>query len=248
MLAIVPKPNNVVDFGILREFRKLASCGMVPPGSAEGHGDGWGIVVWKEGLPIYLGRQPKDAFDDPHFEKACVEGEKLKVNSPLMAHLRKASVGLKTAQNTHPFTSDEWAFAHNGTIRKLNLKYTTDSEWFFKCLMKDFADSGNIIDSIARQVEAVRQSFRYTSITFLLSNGKRTYAYRDCSRNENYYTLYYAETPSSFFVAQEKFFQSNWKELGNGKLLILEPESQPRLLEIAEPIAVQNSSKQRAKP
>jgi predicted glutamine amidotransferase len=242
MLGISPKPGNTIDFDILRSFRNLAACGKVPPGSKPRHSDGWGVVVWKEGLPIYLGREPNDAFTDPIFEGACAAGEKLNVSTPLIAHLRKASVGVKTKENTHPFTLGEWAFAHNGTIRKMNLKFTTDSEWFFKSIMHELAISGSIVGSIVQLVEFVRSAYPYTSITFLLSNGKDLYAYRDCARNEGYYTLYYAELAGAYVVAQEKFFEADWKELENGKLLIIENRKPPSVISVSEPVTIRSSS------
>ena len=95
LLGIVPAPGKVLDFSIVRSFRNLAVCGKVCEGSGQGHGDGWGIVGWKNGKPIYLGREPANAFSDPIYEDACLRGESDQLSSPLIAHLRKASVGLK---------------------------------------------------------------------------------------------------------------------------------------------------------
>ena len=206
MLGIVPRSGAVVNFSIVRSFRDLASCGLVCEGSEPGHRDGWGMVAWQSGKPVYLGREPNDAATDPLFEEACERGESSQLSSPLLAHLRKASVGLKVVDNTHPFTQDEWAFAHNGTIRRLNLKYTTDSQWFFNSLIFDYKRNGrDIIGSIVKNVKLVREIYLYTSLTFLLSNGIEFYAYRDCTANVDFYTLYYAMTADGMLISQEKF-------------------------------------------
>src|ERR1700676_2228166 len=113
MLGIMPEAKTAIDFDVVRSFRKLASCGMVSRGSSAGHSDGWGIVAWEKDLPVYLGREPTNALVDEKFEKACLSGEAGQLATPLIAHLRKASVGLKTRENTHPFMNGEWAFAHN---------------------------------------------------------------------------------------------------------------------------------------
>ncbi len=225
MLGIVPEPGEVLDFSIVRSFRNLASCGRVPRGSEPGHGDGWGIVAWKNGEPVYLGREPTDAYSDPTYEEACRKGESEEISSPVLAHLRKASVGLKIRENTHPFTNGEWAFAHNGTIRKLNLKFTTDSQWFFESILNDYRGNGkDMVNAISKQVDMVREIYRYTSLTFLLSNGRRVYGYRDCAANQDYYTLFYAKTPTSFLISQEKFVDAPWVPLENGALLSVDED------------------------
>jgi predicted glutamine amidotransferase len=225
MLAIVPAPGEVPDFSIVRSFRNLASCGKVCEGSGPGHGDGWGIVAWRNKEPVYLGREPVDAFSDPIYEEACLRGESESFSSPIIAHLRKASVGLKVKENTHPFTNGEWAFAHNGTIRKLNLKFTTDSQWFFELVLNEYSKNGqNMIAAISKQVEMVRQIYRYSSLTFLMSNGRKVYGYRDCASNEDYYTLFYAKTPKCFLISQEKFVDAPWVPLQNGALISIDED------------------------
>jgi len=222
MVGFVPGEDNSIDFAKVRAFRSLASCGLVCEGSEPGHRDGWGIVAWDRGSPIYLGREPNDATSDPLFEEACAKGEAMKTSSPVIAHLRKASVGLKIRENTHPFVQGEWAFAHNGTIRRLNLKYTTDSQWFFESIMTEARqNSGDILSAIVKNVKTVREVYPYTSITFLLSNGKELYAYRDAAENIEYYTVYYANTSEGFAVSQETYFDAPWKLLENGSLLKL---------------------------
>jgi len=210
---------------------------MVCEGSGPGHRDGWGIVVWQNGLPVYLGREPNDASKDPLFEEAVRIGEINKLFSPLIGHLRKASVGLKTRENTHPFTMNEWAFAHNGTIRRLKLRYTTDSQWFFELLVSEMEKNGSdVVGAISANVKLVREVYPYSSTTFLMSDGRNFYAYRDASENIEYYTMYYARTSLGMVVSQEKFFDAPWKSLENGSLLTvrkdLSYEVQPILPEI----------------
>jgi predicted glutamine amidotransferase len=220
MLAVIPKKGFHVNSDIVRTFRELASSGLVKPGSKPGHGDGWGIIAWNEGVPTYFGRYPKNAWTDPNYEKACSQIEKSEVSSPLIVHFRKASVGSKTVSNTHPFVIGEWAFAHNGTIRKLNLKGKTDSEWFFELLMQENCQpKGDLLQSMKIRIHEVQDKFPYSSLTFLLSNGVELFAYRDCADNEKYYTMFFTETPESIVIAQEKFFDSDWKVLENGQLL-----------------------------
>ncbi|MGI0092185.1 MAG: class II glutamine amidotransferase [Nitrososphaerales archaeon] len=237
ILGLLPRPSSRIDFELVKTFRSLASCGRVKPGAAAGHPDGWGIVIWENGMPVYLGREPTDAFSDRRFEVACNRGKEMRVTSALVAHLRKAPAGERTRDNTHPFVQSEWAFAHNGMIRKLNLKSKTDSEWFFQSLMEESRRCcGDIMTAIARQVETVKKVYQYSSMTFLLSNGHKLFAYRDCVSDQNYYTIFYARLNDSFVVAQEKFFEAPWKELGNGQLLIADGRLQHEIIDIAHVI------------
>lgn len=207
----------------MRSFRELASCGLICEGSEPGHGDGWGIVTWEGGKPVYLGREPRDAFTDPAFEAACGKGDSMKLSSPIIAHLRKASIGLKVRENTHPFVVGDWAFAHNGTIRRLKLRYTTDSQWFFESIISDYEENGkDLVSAITKNVKLVREVYPYSSMTFLMSNGKRFYAFRDAAENAEYYGMYFALTDMGIVLCQEKFCKESWQELENGSLLTVD--------------------------
>lgn len=86
---------------------------------------------------MYLGRHPKNAMKDQRYEEACENLDKWQGSGVLLAHLRKRSVGSATLENTSPFTSENWCFAHNGTIRNFFVEVEgerqdmTDSERFF---------------------------------------------------------------------------------------------------------------------
>jgi predicted glutamine amidotransferase len=220
MVAIVPSEGVRLDSGVIRSFRELAIKGKVKSGSAPGHPDGWGIVSWFGGRPNYLGREPTDASKDPEFRVACDKIDNLKVEAPIIAHLRKTSRGAKTRENTHPFVRDPWAFAHNGTIRRANLRSRTDSQWFFECLLKEIESAkGDVCRALFNLVAFVHEVYNYSSLTLILSDGKELFAYRDYSGSEDYYTMYYARMEDKFVVSQEKFFDARWNELGNGELL-----------------------------
>lgn len=222
MLAIFPMDGHRASSESIRSFRRLASQGMVCPGAKPGHGDGWGMVSWVDGTPRYLGREPSNALTDERFEEACEAVDTSRAISPILVHLRKASAALKTRENTHPFVIDRWAFAHNGAIRKLNLKVRTDSEWFFESLMRKYREMGNdMYGAISEQVSEVREIYPYTSITFILSDGRELFAYRDCTKNQPYYDVQYTRLNSSIIVSQEPFFESRWIGIRNAELLHL---------------------------
>ncbi|MFI5420789.1 MAG: class II glutamine amidotransferase, partial [Nitrososphaerales archaeon] len=192
---------------------------------------------WEQGVPKYLAREPTNAFSDSKFEQACALGEKSGASSPLIAHLRKASMGLKIAENTHPFVNGGWAFAHNGTIRKLGLRVTTDSLWFFQGIMREYAkNGGDFLDAINMSVQSIYRTFPYTSLTFLASDGGQLYAYRDASRNAEYYAIYYATLRHSVVITQEKYFEADWKELPNKGFLSVDRELKTDVVQLSPEI------------
>lgn len=85
-----------------------------------GHKDGWGIVHFDRGMPIYLDRQPTDAFQDKRYVEALERMNSLLVSGVLLAHLRRRSVGAVSMENTLPFIHKVWAFVQNGTVYNLD--------------------------------------------------------------------------------------------------------------------------------
>lgn len=80
---------------------------------AEGlvHGHGWGVADYRDGLPL-IEKQTWAAFDGEHFTKAAARV----YAHTAVAHVRRATVGETSIENTHPFNHGSWIFAHNGTI------------------------------------------------------------------------------------------------------------------------------------
>ena len=76
-----------------------------------GHSDGWGIATYRDGIP-YVRKETTAAFEDGRFSTAA---EKTYSNA-ILAHVRKATVGIVSIANTHPFLCGRWTFAHNGTV------------------------------------------------------------------------------------------------------------------------------------
>jgi predicted glutamine amidotransferase len=219
MLAVVPRNNTSLESGLLQEFRQLAKSGKVPAGEKPGHRDGWGMVVWQDGKPEYLGREPTDALRDKKFDEACKKIDDRKLKSHLLLHLRKASVGANTRENTHPFIFDNWAFAHNGTIYNIPHKDgVTDSQTFFEKIMQR-SEEKEMSTAIADCVLEMREKYKYSSITFLLSNGSDLFAYREARRWKNYSRIYFTTINNRLVISQEKFFESDWDELENKQML-----------------------------
>lgn len=231
MLAIMSK--RPISSSFLHDFRLLAEKGDVRPIAKEpGHKDGWGIVGYQQHTPILLGRQPTNAMKDSKYEEACERLDQLRLTGSLMAHLRKASEGKKSQENTAPFIRDEWCFGHNGTIKKFGahiniknlsgLRGDTDSEKFFLLLLRRVNANGISAEkAIEKTIREIRHSGKYSSLTFLLSNGTRIYAYREYSdqRNSWYYNLMYAIDKDMVLISQQKIWYRDWVTIPNKTLV-----------------------------
>ncbi len=114
-------------------------------GDAEGlvHGHGWGVADYTDGVPM-IEKQVWAAYDGEHFSKKAARV----YAHTVVAHVRRATVGVQTIENTHPFVHGRWVFVHNGTIPNFlivrdrmidkidpllrnDIRGTTDSEHIF---------------------------------------------------------------------------------------------------------------------
>lgn len=111
------------------------------------HADGWGIGTYSEGAPKVF-KSPVAAFNDQAFSSTA----EAVYSKAVIAHIRKATVGVPSEKNTHPFMFGNYVFAHNGTVtgfdslqeqllRETDAKLqatragTTDSELYFLWLL-----------------------------------------------------------------------------------------------------------------
>ena len=228
LLAIIPKYSKAIISDALLEFRKLAECGFVPEDATKGHKDGWGIGAIKNKL-IFCEKNTGNALTDKNFEN-FIKTAQVQTADVIMAHLRKASVGGVSINNTHPFIYKGFVFCHNGSIfesHKINLKPKfanlvkgeTDSEKFFLYLMQIIEDGG----SLEQAINFVKGHFDYKSINFLLSNGGDLWAQRETRVHFDYYTLYQSldSQTGTILICSEKLPLAGivWQEILNHQLV-----------------------------
>jgi predicted glutamine amidotransferase len=159
------------------------------------HRDGWGLAVWDERESWRLDKGIACAHEDARFHELAERRGEL-----LVAHIRQRTVGCSSLENTHPFQSGRWVFAHNGTIkdveflrarasaaRKDAIAGQTDSELFFAYLLTrldeagvaDAASAGPDTDRALKEaVHEARARADFGAFNFLLSDGNTTYAHR----------------------------------------------------------------------
>lgn len=217
----------------LKQFRAWSHSGVVPIGVEAGHRDGWGMSIYKKGACILYVRSVSAADDDVQFGDVLTQIARIQPDA-VIAHLRKASVGIVTAENAHPFLFDSLSFCHNGSVTidptRLVCDGASDSRTIFNELV---VAGGNPFEQLKKVTEDVRSKGQYTSFTTLLCDGARIVASLDynpehplaAERGFNtYYTLFETSTPTARFVASQAL------EIPEGKTAQFENRSSLEIL------------------
>jgi glutamine amidotransferase len=149
--------------------------------------DGYGIAGFSEAGEPEIDKRPAAAYEDDMFAREARELE----SRTFVAHVRYASTGATTMENTHPFEQRGRVFAHNGVIGDLPaleahlgsarslVKGETDSERFFALITKEIeARDGDIGAGIAAAAQWVAQELPIFSINFILGTATDLWAFR----------------------------------------------------------------------
>jgi predicted glutamine amidotransferase len=145
--------------------------------------DGAGIGVFGTGDPAadpFLTKAPLAAWQDADFATAAHDVR----GTTFVAHVRYASTGGLTPQNTHPFLQDGRLFAHNGVLAGLDrldarlaaldagglVRGETDSERFFALVTAEtrLAD-GDLGAGIVAAVRWIAAELPLYSLNFVLA-------------------------------------------------------------------------------
>jgi predicted glutamine amidotransferase len=203
LLGIVASELTEFGLGLTEAPRCLAKL-------SREHRDGWGIAIHRsddsahdraddhaQRWTLHKGTEPAD--DDHRFHELAARSR----GHLLVAHIRQKTVGPTRLENTHPFVSDGWVFAHNGTIqhqdglragcsgRRLRaITGDTDSELFFAYVLTRMDERGllhlggaraRMRDELTHMLHELTTELRAQRIgafNFLLSDGQTTFAHR----------------------------------------------------------------------
>lgn len=193
LFGLIANKEVDVDFSFLKADIAFQQLGSSNP-------SGWGIGYYVNGNSK-LFREPTSTLQSKEFPNKAQE-IKSKI---IVSHVRLATQGGEFIENTHPFTYDNWIFAHNGNVgikedlkNKLNPRYRgliqgkTDSEVYFFWLLQNIEKEQDEIVGIKKAVELIGKSKSGTTgLNFILSNGTKLFALRKAFGNLNYYSLYY---------------------------------------------------------
>jgi predicted glutamine amidotransferase len=190
---------------------------------SEDHDSGWGVAVYGHGAgeePQCLSF-PEAAFNGGRFESATDLRGRI-----FNAHVRRATIGGLTPENTHPFCLAEYSFSHNGTVidypklleRGVRAPHgQTDSEVFFNFVMRDF-DAEDAVESLRRSVTAVVERCTFSALNFLFSDGEKLYAYR-----LGIFELHWLARDGQLLVATERITDERWHDVRQDVLLVCDP-------------------------
>lgn len=150
--------------------------------------DGWGIARF-DGRACQVFKEPINASGSRL--AAFLRDYEGFTSQIFIGHVRYASRGNQTLQNTHPFVRTfrrcEVALAHNGTLRPVapenELAFhpvgETDSEWLF-CALLTRLSTQHIRFTDFPEIEALLRRFNEDgNMNLLFSEGEHLYAYRD---------------------------------------------------------------------
>jgi predicted glutamine amidotransferase len=180
-------------------------------GGTDVHKDGWGIAFFEgRGVRQFLDSQA--SIHSPIAE--LVRNYPIKSKN-VISHIRKATQGLISLENTHPFARELWGyywiFAHNGNITGFKPELDgnfrpvgqTDSEfvfcWMLQELQREFKDQPpsqtKLFDFIR---DLTLQAGSKGEFNFLLSNGEMLLAH--------------GSTKLSYIIRQAPFQQARLKD------------------------------------
>ena len=153
--------------------------------------DGTGLAYYNEDRRANVDKQPIAAYQDQEFAS-----EARHVRSHLfVTHIRHATQGRASQENTQPFVHEGLTFAHNGNVEGLEdlpfpvglLDGDTDSERYFALLRHHVQESPDTLTGIRGTIAWISENRDYTSLNFLLADGERLYALRSVGNEDLWY-------------------------------------------------------------
>lgn len=190
------------------------------------HPDGWGVAYY-----IYGGRRAKlfkesSAAHDSQLASFLTKYDQFK-SKTVVAHIRKASTGIVSDDNTHPFNryinGRDFVFAHNGTLINpgrlkplhflpigntdseaafcylLSCMRTSESLRFCKAEHNAYRDSDFLkIHEILREINVKAAG----SFCCIFSDGNYLYCYRDLQEARNLFSMRYPKFSSNMPITK----------------------------------------------
>ena len=148
--------------------------------------DGTGLGTFDaDGRPI-VSKQPLAAYEDQEFARAAREVS----SRTFVAHVRYASTGAVSPENTHPFEQRDRLFAHNGVIEDLGrleeelgdarslVQGETDSERYFALITREIERDGDVSAAIARAAAWIAENLPVFALNIVLITDTELWALR----------------------------------------------------------------------
>lgn len=147
------------------------------------HNAGWGVAWYQDDAPR-IAKAPRAALEDPAF----VPSSRQAAGRLVYLHIRRATRGRISDENTHPFAHGRWLFCHNGTIvngvrnemRRLIQPPTqgeTDSEVLFHWLLHHM-QADDPVRGLEKGLGWIIERSDVARLNFFLTDGEQLYAFR----------------------------------------------------------------------
>jgi predicted glutamine amidotransferase len=149
--------------------------------------DGAGLGFFGPAGEPVLDKQPEPAFSDQEFIHEARQAE----SSAFVAHVRWATAGGRTVQNTHPFVMDGRVMAHNGGFGELAQLESelgsyvrlvlgdTDSERYFALITKETdAHGGDVGAGITAAASWIAERLPVSSLNAIVATPGELWALR----------------------------------------------------------------------
>ncbi|HWD95670.1 MAG TPA: class II glutamine amidotransferase [Acidimicrobiales bacterium] len=197
------------------------------------HGDGWGMA-WCDGSVIRSEKEPVPAATSVRYKELVNESF-----DAAFVHYRWATLSLAVRPgNTHPFTSGEIAFSHNGSISDVthldefiapeqlqHLEGNTDSERYFRLLLSSMSN-GDVEEGLRKAVATIVEHQTYSSLNALVLTPDALFAVCYFSNSplppelpDDYYEMGVFSANGATVVASSGWQHGEWSPLGNGNML-----------------------------
>jgi len=214
---------------IVKNFCELARTGNVMAGDPPGHQDGWGLAFYQNG-ELVVHKSGVNLLEETEKVIGILSG--IGRAPVVILHLRKSAWNDTTStRHAHPFHHNKVVFAHNGVVygyKELIPAITIpglredalDTEVFFYHFMS--AESLELSRAFLRTVSIIKQDYKFSSLNCLFSDGARLFAYRDYSKEPDYYSLYKAYSEDSRIISSQPLDQNmQWEMMEKEEFLVV---------------------------
>jgi predicted glutamine amidotransferase len=202
------------------------------------HADGWGVAASGRDRGWTVRRSLLRAGADGAF----LGWASATLGELIVAHVRQRTRGEVRLENTHPFASSSWVFAHNGTIedvaylrarsssrRLRELRGETDSELLFAFLLTHLDEAGTARERVDRALRLATRNLaeraQLGTASFILSDGKALYAHR---YRAPLHLLQRKQGLPCVAVTTEPITDEPWLALEGGDLVRIDRDPIPR--------------------
>ncbi len=183
------------------------------------HGDGWGLAYLNSDDKWTLYKSLQPIYQD----KKLSELKSIKTKAVIL-HVRRATTGSKSLQNTQPFLYrdkvNEIIFAHNGTIYddfSISDKYiegNSDSAKWFNRLLKEYCEKETLQNSLSLE--------NYSLANFVFATSNKIIIGEKFKQNPVYSTMKYYIKGKDVVVSSEilpTHVDKKWRKINNNSLI-----------------------------